>query len=444
MPDSHPMNRAQRQSPAIPFDVSPGETSEGLQGNRPATGARQASPGQVLSQAFQGSATAGDFLGLDLEVNEASSPGGLEIASVNPYGAPAPDVAPAAPASAFPRPPAPRPEFGAEQSFDDEELLEQPTKRTVGPQAAVAFVVGLVAVVGIAVAPRFLKKEDAQPAASSGSTVASAPSRPAPDNAPSDLAGEVAPEGAQSTTTGDPAGYEQPEDAAGYEQPHDELSGEELGTDVLATPSTGAGVPEDGDSSSLGDLFRRFTEGDSSAPVSALPGFDQGARIEGTTFDASLFTPESWMSGELVDMVWRDTAVPVEAIAHPVRVMTPRVGPVRVHLDTGVTMEGRLYAVGQNRVWLDSDMGRLGIDGEHVVEFEHLSTQEPQPATFSEPSVGTGRRVRVQVPGGVLYGRVLSVVDTRVTLITDEGARVCLESPEIEPLGPSRAILVER
>ena len=44
---------------AAPHD----ESITGNTGNRPAEGAVQASPGDVLSSAFQGSANAGDFLG---------------------------------------------------------------------------------------------------------------------------------------------------------------------------------------------------------------------------------------------------------------------------------------------------------------------------------------------------------------------------------------------
>jgi len=145
-----------------------------------------------------------------------------------------------------------------------------------------------------------------------------------------------------------------------------------------------------------------------------------------------------------VDMIWRDTSVPMEAIRHPARIMTPRVGQVRVRLDSGESLEGRLYAVGQNRVWIEGDMGRLGIDGDRVESLEPIHTEVAHNASFDPTTIGSGQRVRVQVPGGVLYGRVLSVVDEHVTLVTDGGARVTLDSPDIEPLGPSRAVLVER
>jgi len=42
-------------------------------------------------------------------------------------------------------------------------------------------------------------------------------------------------------------------------------------------------------------------------------------------------------------------------------------------------------------------------------------------------------RVRVHNPGGTFYGKVIARDESTVTLITDEGARVMLESRDVEP-----------
>jgi hypothetical protein len=42
----------------------------------------------------------------------------------------------------------------------------------------------------------------------------------------------------------------------------------------------------------------------------------------------------------------------------------------------------------------------------------------------------------------VLFGRVLSSVDDRVTLVTERGARVTLKDPTIEQIGSGRVRLV--
>src|SRR5262245_64456196 len=50
------------------------ETPSPYTGNRPASGARRATPGEVLSQGFQGAQNAGDFLGLDVEFTASQDP----------------------------------------------------------------------------------------------------------------------------------------------------------------------------------------------------------------------------------------------------------------------------------------------------------------------------------------------------------------------------------
>ena len=60
------------------------DTSSPYSGNRPASGARRATPGEVLSQGFQGGEAAGDFLGLDTEFasqdpNQAYAGGPLDL-----------------------------------------------------------------------------------------------------------------------------------------------------------------------------------------------------------------------------------------------------------------------------------------------------------------------------------------------------------------------------
>lgn len=420
------------------------------EGNRPASGARQASPGEVLSGGFQGSANAGDFLGLDLEVSEpGSEAGGLELASVDPYGAhDEPMVAHSYAHGDFSED-APVDDFADEPLPMEDELLEEEldeelvgTKRSTGRIAALAFVVGLLAVAGAVLVPKYLAKQDA------GQQVARVePPKPAPRNDPATgTDAELAAAGtAQDDGETELVGTEA--DLGGPLGDDGETTFEPESA-VGAAGSLAGGASDDSqDAPSLGDLFKRLTgseEGQEAPAVSQLPRLEDDEPIGGKTFDASLFSPEAWMSGELVDMVWRDTSVPMEAIAHPARIMTPRVGPVRVSLKGGQVMEGRLYAVGQNRVWLESDMGRLGLDGDQVVSFQRLHPEEAKSDSFDTASVGTGKRVRVLVPGGVLYGRVLSVIDEDVVLVTDAGARVSLHAPKIEALGPSRAVLIER
>jgi hypothetical protein len=123
----------------------------------------------------------------------------------------------------------------------------------------------------------------------------------------------------------------------------------------------------------------------------------------------------------------------------------PRIGNVRVLTTSGDVFEGRLYAVGQNRVWIDTEPGRVGLDGDKVERIEVLpplpeGTKPNTDAAFAMNS----KRVRVRVPGGMLYGRVLKAEGEDVTLVLDEGGRVRVKSSELQDLGPGRAVVVRQ
>ena len=113
---------------------------------------------------------------------------------------------------------------------------------------------------------------------------------------------------------------------------------------------------------------------------------------------------------------------------------------VRVHMSSGEVFQGRMFAVGQNRVWIDGAPGRIGLDGDRVEKIERLPDAVTEHNVSEQGAVGD--LVRVQVPGGVLFGRVLSKVDDRVTLVTERGARVTLKDPTIEQIGSARVRLI--
>lgn len=144
--------------------------------------------------------------------------------------------------------------------------------------------------------------------------------------------------------------------------------------------------------------------------------------------------------------VWEGSVIPMDSIPAPSRLLTPGVGRVRVVIQQGEIFEGRLYAVGQNRIWLDTDLGRLALLSQQVQRIEHLGSPGGTPGLGSPGSQELAGlpRVRVHTPGGTFYGKVIARDDIRVTLITDEGARVMLESGNIEsaPLG-MRSVVVK-
>ena len=435
----------------------------------PSSGVRPVQPGEVLNTAFDGTVNAGDFLGLDEDV-AAPVPGELQLTDIDPYGTGGTGGAAAEDDEIYDSP---------EDDFEDDELtdfsggsetFEEPIEDEVLAEAGssskagaylAAFALGLVGVAGVVLGPKVLPQyfgKGEVEVATKTPTTTPKPVEPAQPAAAA--ATEAEPEEIELLTEAD-ASDEAPffaDDAAptdGLVEAPDEaaadiedLEGLDAGS-LLAETLSGFGddaspeEPAEGGLSFDMGFLKMFGGGSDATSELPNPGGLEGLG-QGQTFDASLLASEGWMDGELVDMVWRDASVPTEAFDHPVRVMTPRVGNVRVHMTNNEVFEGRLYAVGQQRVWIDSQHGRLGLDADEVVEVELANLVGSVTDSFDPTGLGTGKRVRVQVPGGVLYGRVLSVVEENVTLITDGGARVVLAAPDIEPLGPARAILVER
>jgi hypothetical protein len=134
--------------------------------------------------------------------------------------------------------------------------------------------------------------------------------------------------------------------------------------------------------------------------------------------------------------VWTRSAIPFDAIGSPTKVLTPMVGKVRLVLKSKEIFEGRLYAVGEGHVWLDTQYGRMGLPGARVDRIEQIEGGPGTPALGapgSQAMVGL-ERVRVKTPGGVFYGKVISKDESKTTLVTEQGARITLDSKDVEYL----------
>ncbi len=426
------------------FDASAAPTK-----NRPAEGARQASPDDVLSSEFIGSEGASDFLGLDLEFEaEADAAGGLELQEA-PYAGTA--VAEDEEDSLFAAPEAGPMDAEGDDYGDlvDDELgelaEEEPEERKpkILLLAGGAFFLGLAAVLVVLLVPRFLGGDGGTGGPDSSTTVATRPQPPTP------------------TPTVDPTPVnDAPRFGAGF--PYDPRFSLPV---VLALAENAPDMPpkpppiEDfvtGDPNA-GDIVGPVT--DAADPVAPpTPGaegggagtelvYDRDQRVTELTFEDLILEAsnnEAFLSRSLaqLDMVWRGDTVPMDAIASPAIVMMPSVGSVRTHLHSGEIIEGRLFALGQHKVWLDMELGRIGLDGRSVERIERLP-EEGEGTQLDPDELATGRRVRARVPGGVIYGRVRSVKGTTVTLVTDSGGRITLDDPYLEPVSDRKSVVLK-
>ncbi len=437
--------------PFLPQPDDPGfDEGTSSKRNRPASGARQVTPGEILSQGFQGSANAGDFLGLDMDFI-GSGAGELELTG-------APGSSPGA---------------DAEEDYDAEFDLDEPTQLIHADEGDLSasdtalesrlaehdfalphrprktkFVVGAIGLVAVGVAGYFFLSRNGDSTVGPGPQVAQKPSSavqsdergkgqatpPAPSVGDPSLSSTSEPplEPPPVESYVEPSEIEVPaplEPLAGQpefefgpsgSEPGDLLSGLD---DLLAGMQPAEPVnPLDDATNAIASLFGL---GPPPAAEASFPDFDSGFE---------------WVSEDMLDMIWRGTDIPLQAISAPVRTLMPRVGMVRLHMQSGEIFEGRLYAVGQNMVWIDTEPGRIGLDGSLLVSYEHLAIDAPPTQGYA----AVGGLVRVRVPGGVLDGRVLAQDGTTVTLVTEAGGKVTLQNASVEPLVTARAKVVQR
>jgi hypothetical protein len=438
---------------ADPF-VSDDEVSQQT-GNRPASGARHATPGEIFSQNFQGSENAGDFLGLDTEFEMDSGASSSIRAGIGEV-APGADLdLTTAPGTQEEQPQQPARRFYQANPTSGEDLGEEELshdlyatedleaalaespgeKRRARPLLiAGALGVGLLAVGGVLYGPDFFGGSEPAPVVNTARERQPTPKPPAgetgteaPDPVPADPVAttgtdpvpldpvEAPVDGDADLAAQDPDPFAS---RSGYEEPEGDIDLAPTLDDTLLFPDPLGTTPDPG-----------------------FPLADGGDPTFGGEFPD--LSGLSWAEQNELDMIWRGADVPMEAISAPAPMMMPRVGAVRVFMISGEIFEGRLYAMGQNRVWIDAEPGRIGLDGERVMRIERVLAEGELVAGTGAP-VATGHRVRVSVPGGAMFGRVLLVDGDRVTLITDEGGRVTLTNAVVEPIGSSRAFVVQR
>ena len=83
-------------------------------------------------------------------------------------------------------------------------------------------------------------------------------------------------------------------------------------------------------------------------------------------------------------------------------------------------------------LWLDTSLGRMALLGEQVRKIDQLSGDDTHGGVPSASDLAVLPRVRVRTPGGMFYGKVIARDEATVTLITEAGAKVTLQSHDVE------------
>ena len=137
--------------------------------------------------------------------------------------------------------------------------------------------------------------------------------------------------------------------------------------------------------------------------------------------------------------IWPHRTVPKSKLKGDKFVLTPNVGQVRIVFDAGDSLDGRLHGVGDNKIALDTRLGRLTLDARRVDRLDRLGRNNQRSASGEVSTKGL-EKVRVQADGGVFLGHLLSREGNRVTLLLSEGMRVTLESDDIRPAGRQKTV----
>ena len=146
--------------------------------------------------------------------------------------------------------------------------------------------------------------------------------------------------------------------------------------------------------------------------------------------------------------VWLQEAVPpMWTIQEAQKVLTPQVGQVRVILEGNEIFQGRLYAMGEGRVWINNErFGQMGLEGPKVQKILRIDADDdsPVPGESGSENLGGLESVRVKTPGGVLFGKVIARDEEHTTIVTEDGTRVTLASDQVEFLNEAPTVALKR
>jgi hypothetical protein len=146
--------------------------------------------------------------------------------------------------------------------------------------------------------------------------------------------------------------------------------------------------------------------------------------------------------------VWLQEAVPpMWTIEEAQKVLTPQVGQVRVILEGNEIFQGRLYAMGEGRVWINNErFGQMGLEGAKVQKILRIDVDDdsPVPGESGSENLGGLESVRVKTPGGILFGKVIARDEVRTTIVTEDGTRVTLASDQVEFLNEAPTVALKR
>lgn len=141
---------------------------------------------------------------------------------------------------------------------------------------------------------------------------------------------------------------------------------------------------------------------------------------------------------------WEGVEVPVQAILAERKLLTPNVGPVRVDLVDGQSLEGRLHSVGFNQLWLNTSLGQITLENRRIAQIHKLDPGLGMPTLHGRKDYSNFPHVRVTAKGGTFVGYQIAREGNTITMVTEQGFRITLTDVQINPARQYRTVDLRR
>ncbi|MFT5051479.1 MAG: hypothetical protein ACI8QZ_002897 [Chlamydiales bacterium] len=151
-----------------------------------------------------------------------------------------------------------------------------------------------------------------------------------------------------------------------------------------------------------------------------------------------LFTLQARLPGQgaarrTLDKHWAGVNIPMHALDYPERILTPRIGAVRILHINGEGFEGHLFAMGKGTVWLNTGIGRMAFRGDSLERIEHIDADRLAALDVGGTPTAGLEEIRVRTAGGIFVGFQLDREGDRVTMVTEDGYKITLQSDDVQP-----------
>ncbi len=168
----------------------------------------------------------------------------------------------------------------------------------------------------------------------------------------------------------------------------------------------------------------------------------RSGRLETDFVDVPTFPNLRLATSEDLENVWPGFEIPVDEYGRPERLLTPYVGDVRAVLDSGDIFEGRLYAVGENRIWVTTGWGVVALETARLDAVVHVAPAGGELAQSDASPITRMPRIRVEAEGGGFPARLLYQDDRGATVVTDGGTRITVRPSDVDLVGLTPPVLL--